>query len=134
MLLNIFSSIVDGVVGIFSKSQDNKAAKEVRKDRVEEAKVNQKIRALDSDVIMDEGSRKFSGFMDDLSFYSVWVIVICAFIPATQPHILAGFGVIEKMPIWFQVVTGLMLASIWGYRKLVVPLIEKVLAAKLGKM
>jgi len=47
---------------------------------------------------------------------------------------LAGFGVIEKMPIWFQVVTGLMLASIWGYRKLVVPLIEKVLAAKLGKM
>lgn len=134
MSIPIIGSIVDGVIGLFSKSQDRKAAKEERKDKIEEAKTNQKIRALDSDVVMDEGSRKYAGLMDDLSFYSVWIIIICAFIPQTQPHILAGFEVIEKMPIWFQVMTGLMLASVWGYRKLVVPIVEKVLAVKLGKL
>jgi len=48
-------------------------------------------------------------------------------------HIENGFAVLRGMPEWYQYALGMMLVSVWGYRKLVSPIIQSIAKAYLGK-
>jgi hypothetical protein len=52
--------------------------------------------------------------------------MIMAFIPGLENYALAGFGVMDKMPEWYQYVIIGMIVVIYGLRGL----LEKVLAKK----
>lgn len=127
----MWAAVVGGVFNYFSDKQKVKAAVTERKDELRKLDLTARIESakagVSSDIKQDNMARSLAGFMDDFSFYSVWTIVILAFVPRAQPHILEGFNTLEKMPEWFKLTVGLMLAAIWGYRRLVVPIVEVVI-------
>lgn len=127
-MVPLIGTLVSGVFSYFTDRQKVKAAVTERKDELRKLNLESKIAdakaGLHSDIEQDTIARQISGFMDDFSFYSVWTIVILAFVPDAQPHIMAGFKTLEEMPDWFKVTVGLMLAAVWGYRRLVVPIVE----------
>lgn len=128
-------NLVEPVVGLFQERQTIKAAKQERKDVLKQMSLKTKlegIRRSDQTMLdLDAGSRKYAGWMDDISFYLFLLPVPMVFHPATQKIVLDGFTALEGMPLWYQVVLGLQLASVWGYRKLVQPIILKMLGKKL---
>ena len=83
-----------------------------------------------SDIQMD---KRDAGWMDDISFYIFLLPCVLAFYPPAIPHITAGFKALEKMPDWYQYSLGLMLVSVWGYRKLLAPVAQAMLKLYLKK-
>ncbi len=79
-----------------------------------------------ADISQDTSANANAGWMDDISFYLFLLPVPLSFFPSMVPHIRAGFEVLESMPQYYQVALGLMLVSVWGYRRLVIPLVEVV--------
>ena len=87
------------------------------------------------DINMDNNSRQLSGWMDDASFFIFLMPAVLAFYPPALPHIEAGFVALKSMPLWYQYALGMMLVAVWGYRRLVTPIVEivvKTYAKKLG--
>ena len=128
-------NLVEPVVGLFQERQTIKAAKQERKDVLKQMSLKTKLegirRSNQTTSDLDAGSRKYAGLMDDVSFYLFIMPVPLVFIPSMQIHVMNGFKALESMPLWYQVTLGLMLASLWGYRKLVQPIILKFLGKKL---
>ena len=127
-----------GAIGTyFTEGQKIKAAVTERKDEITKLSLESKIKtataSINSDMKMDEGARANAGWMDDISFYVFLAPAVLAFIPSMVVHIEAGFAVLSTMPIWYQYALGMMLVSVWGYRKLVSPIIQSIAKAYLGK-
>jgi len=100
---------------------------------VTKAKIDSIERGELSEIQADTEARANAGLMDDISFYVFLSPAIFAFWPPALPHIKAGFQALEGMPQWYQAALGLMLASVWGYRKLLSPIIQMLAKAYLGK-
>ena len=130
MGLNFLGNIVDAVGGYFKDNQQIKAAQKERSDELRKATLDAKLAAIKAgqtaDIDTDLTARQSAGLMDDISFYLFLVPVPLAFIPNMVPHIQAGFAALEKMPQYYQITLGLMLVSVWGYRRLVIPVIEVI--------
>ena len=66
-------NLVEPVVGLFQERQVIKAAKQERKDVLKQMSLKTKlegIRRSDQTTLdLDAGSRKYAGWMDDVSFY-----------------------------------------------------------------
>jgi len=135
--LSLIGDLIDNVGGYFRDGQKIKAAVNTRKAELNEIKVKAKIQtavsSLESDMKMDEGARKNAGWMDDVSFFVFLIPAILAFFPMFVDDVKAGFTVLEAMPKWYQYALGMMLVSVWGYRKLVSPIIQSIAKAYLGK-
>lgn len=138
-MLNFIPLAINGIAGYFKDRQKINAAKSIRKDELKSKKLDTQLEGIknaqESDIIMDNNSRKISGWMDDVSFFVFLIPAVLAFHPDAVPHITAGFVALESMPVWYQYALGLMLAAVWGYRRLVAPLAEIVVkhfAKKMG--
>ena len=136
--LNLISSAIEAVGGYFRDGQKIKAAVSVRKDELKkldlEAKIKTATASVENDIKMDEGARANAGWMDDISFYVFLAPAILAFFPGMVEHVKNGFAVLATMPEWYQYALGMMLISVWGYRKLVSPIIQSIAKAWLGKV
>ncbi len=84
-----------------------------------------------SDIQMD---KRDAGWMDDISFYIFLLPCLLSFYPPAIPHIKAGFEALKGMPEWYQYSLGLMLISVWGYRKLLAPVVQAVLKFYIKKL
>lgn len=130
MGLGLITSLITGVTGYFTESQKIKAATKERRDQLKELELNTKLEGIrngqESDIKMDNNARTLSGWMDDVSFFVFLLPAVLAFYPPALPHITAGFVALESMPIWYQYALGLMLVAVWGYRRLVTPIVEAV--------
>ena len=126
----IIGDLISSVGGYFKERQVIKAEEKKRKDELKTLNLNAKIEqirnAQESDIKMDNEARGMAGYMDDISFYLFLVPVPLAFFPDMVPHIEAGFEVLESMPEAYQYALGLMLAAVWGYRRLIVPIVDVV--------
>jgi hypothetical protein len=129
--------VASAVGGYFTEGQKIKAAQKERKDELKKINLESKIQAIQAgqtaDITQDTGARAAAGWMDDISFYLFLLPVPLAFFPGMVPHIQAGFTVLESMPQYYQIALGLMLVSVWGYRRLVIPLVEAVVKQWVGK-
>ena len=124
-ILALLGSLVSPVTEIIKGRQAIKAAStKATIDRIERGEL--------SDIALDQDSRANAGLMDDISFYSFLSPALLAFYPPALPHIQAGFRALEGMPQWYQAALGMMLISVWGYRKLVSPIIMSLTKAYLG--
>lgn len=123
-------SVVDGIGSYFNNRQTIKAAEKERKDELKRMDLDTKLASIRagvaSDIKQDEESRGIAGVMDDISFYVFLAPLVLCFYPPAVPHIREGFTVIESMPVWWQYGLGMMLVAVWGYRRLVVPIVEAV--------
>lgn len=117
---------VKGKQELTQSKQDEKLAISV-------AKIAKIKRGDVSDIQMDQESRGMVGWMDDISFYIFLSPAVLCFYPPALPHMKAGFLALEELPTWWQAGLGLMLVSVWGYRKLVSPIVQSIAKAWLGK-
>lgn len=123
-VLSFFTALISPVTEVVKGKQAIKKA-------VVNAKIEKVKAGTMSDIDMDRESRQLAGYMDDLSFICCWAVVVMAFFPETNPHVMAGFASLELMPMWFQVVMGMMLVRIWGFSRLVTPLMEVIVSKSL---
>lgn len=125
-----FSALVSPISDYMNTKQKIKAAQRERSDELKHKELDTKLEVIrngqQSDIEMDNNARKLSGWMDDVSFFAFLIPAILVFYPPMVPHIEAGFKALESMPQWYQYALGLMLAAVWGYRRLVTPLFEVV--------
>lgn len=130
IIFTALSTLISPVVGYFSEGQKIKAAQKERKDVLKEKALDTKLEGIrngqESDINMDNDSRKHSGWMDDASFFVFLAPAVLAFYPPALPHITAGFEALETMPVWYQYALGMMLVAVWGYRRLVTPIVETI--------
>jgi hypothetical protein len=128
MYIPIVSSLISSIGSFFTERQKIKAAQRERSDILREKKLDAKITAIknaqEADIEMDVNGRNIKGWMDDVSFAAFLAPAILAFFPSMVPHVEAGFRVLETMPLWYQYSLGAMLVSVWGYRRLVTPIVE----------
>ena len=135
ILTNLFKPVGD----YLNTRQVIKAEQTKRKDELKSKSLDTKLEGIRngqaSDIEMDNNARKHSGWMDDVSFFVFLLPAVLAFYPPALPHITAGFEALKGMPEWYQYALGLMLVAVWGYRRLVTPIVEivvKTYAKKLG--
>jgi len=107
------------------------------KQSINQAKVEAQIKLIqdsaEADTQADTSARVNAGWMDDVSFYIFLSPAVLVFYPPALPHIIQGFKALESTPQWWQMALGMMLVSVWGYRKLVSPIIQSIAKAYLGK-
>lgn len=128
MYIPIISDIIKGVSDYANKRQEIKAAVRERKDVIKEKALDAKLEGIrngtEADIEMDKNRN--SGWMDDVSFAVFLMPALLAFYPPAIPHIEAGFKALASMPLWYQYALGMMLVAVWGYRRLVTPIVEIV--------
>tara|TARA_R110002073_G_scaffold321199_1_gene497180 strand:- start:878 stop:1330 length:453 start_codon:yes stop_codon:yes gene_type:complete len=133
-----FGSIVDGVGKYFTERQIIKAEQYTRRDELRSKELDAKIVSArnkeDSAIYQDDNARSMAGYMDDISFYLFLTPVPLSFFPNMVPHIIAGFDALSTMPEAYQVALGLMLVQVWGYKRLVLPIVEVAVATWAKKM
>ena len=129
-LTTLISGLAGAVGQYFTDRQVINAEQNKRKDEIRVKKLEadiEKIRnAQESDIAMDTEARSMAGIMDDISFYVFLSPAVLCFWPEAVPHVINGFNAVEKMPQWWQYTLGFMLAAVWGYRRLVVPVAEVI--------
>ncbi|CAL9987851.1 hypothetical protein VPHD148_0305 [Vibrio phage D148] len=129
---------VSAVGNYLNEGQKIKAAQKERSDDIKKASLDAKLEAIragqTADINQDTGARSNAGWMDDISFYLFLLPVPLSFFPGMVPHIEAGFKVLENMPEYYQISLGLMLVSVWGYRRLVIPLVEVFIKQWVGRI
>lgn len=135
-LLTILPDLIRGGFGLLREKQQLKAAVTESKIVNRAAKVQARIESIErgelSDIEMDNQARAQAGWMDDVSFFVFLLPAVLSFYPPALPHIRAGFEALATMPPWYQYALGMMLVSVWGYRKLVGPIIQSIAKAYLG--
>lgn len=129
--------IFSGVFDFFNERQKIKAAERERADIIEDRKLQANIAMIENgqqaDIQMDYASTNKWGLLDDIVAAIIIAPVPAAFIPSAQPYIDRGFDIIASMPQWYQIVLGLVLAAIFGYRRLIMPIAEAVAKAYIEK-
>lgn len=108
--LGFFQGLFKPVGDYFNKRQDIKAAKQERKDKLEQIKFEVKAERIrqgdkteaDYDIMVLQQS--VSTIIDEVMIIWVLVIVSCLFIPPLAPYAQAGFDALELVPLWFQLV------------------------------
>lgn len=135
--LALLGPIISSVGDYFTSRQQIKAAKVERKDELKKLDLESKLESIkrgeELDMKLDGDSRNSAGLMDDISFYIFLAPAVLAFFPGMVDHVVAGFKALEQVPMWYQYALGMMLVSVWGYRKLVTPLIQLIVSSYIGK-
>lgn len=126
-ILALIPNMVKAGFNALKDHQAKKTAIVERKDELRKMKLETDLQLIKlgnaADIEQDTKSRGFAGWMDDISFVVFLLPVPLAFIPPAVPHIKAGFTVLGEMPVEYQVCIGLMLASVWGYKRALLPLL-----------
>jgi hypothetical protein len=126
-VLGFFSALISPVTEIVKGRQAiGKAKVKAKIDKIKRGEV--------SNITMDQGARKAAGWMDDISFYAFLSSAFLCFYPPALPHMRAGFAALATMPLWWQYALGMMLVSVWGYRKLVEPIVLAITKAWMKKL
>jgi len=126
----LVAPIVSAVAALGKQWLEGRQKKAEHKARVNEAKVIGLEKRLTGDLehageldlifVLD------NGHMDEISFYTLWAAVIGVFIPWTRDHVVAGFEALETLPDEVKVALFLMLVAIWGYRRIMLPVLQAV--------
>lgn len=135
-LLTIVPSLFKGAGEAYKTKKVLSAAKDERKHELAVKSLDNKLEQIRlgnaSDMSMDENANGRISWADDLSFLVFLTPCLLAFYPPALPSIMAGFKALENMPQWYQITLGMMLVSIWGYRKLLTPILKALVKSKLG--
>lgn len=126
--LTLLSPLIDPVAKYFGERQVIKAEKTKRKDELSKLSLETKLEGIrnasEADMQMDVKARGVAGWMDDFSFFVFMLPALLAFVPSMVPTVTAGFIALEAMPEYYQLALGMMLVAVWGYRRLVTPIVE----------
>tara|TARA_R110000851_G_scaffold45134_2_gene110702 strand:+ start:788 stop:1189 length:402 start_codon:yes stop_codon:yes gene_type:complete len=132
----MWGAVISLFGGIFKDYQKERIVKQESKSRINEAKVLGTIKRIEAGdnhaMSMDLTERKNAGWMDDFSFIVFMTPAILCFYPPMVPHVRTGFEVLNTMPEWYQYGLGGMLIAVWGYRRLLMPIVQKLIEKRIG--
>ena len=137
-IIGALSGVVKPVSDYFNTKQVIKAATVERKDELEKLRLETQLESIrkgeDADILMDSKAGTRITWADDITFAMGTLIIGLCFYPPAVPAIQQGFEVLGTMPPEFLWAYGMMLVSVWGYRRLVMPIVELVVSKmSLGK-
>lgn len=84
---------------------------------VEKAKEARAIQADNNDHEWEMLMIQNSGWKDEFVLLVVTIPFIMGFIPGMDTYALHGFAVLEKMPMWYQIMLVTIFFAIYGIRK-----------------
>jgi len=136
-LVNLIPGIIKGVSGYIRGRQELATAKSERKDELKKLALTNKLAVISSateaDMKLDNQANQRIAWADDVSFAVFLLPALLAFYPPALEHIQAGFTALDSMPPWYQYALGMMLISVWGYRRLVTPIILTITKAYINR-
>jgi len=136
MLFSLIGTALKGVMGYFNDKAAIKKAVLERKDELKKLELTAKLEGIKkaqfSDTELDITERKNAGWMDDFSFLVFMIPALLSFFPPAIPYVKQGFEALESMPQWYQYALGGMLVAVWGYRRLVTPIVEFFIKKAMG--
>lgn len=118
MPIPIIGAIISGVVSIGKSWMENRKVKAEGQIAISQAKINFKVKRYEARAEMDAEAMKGMQFSwkDEYLLLLFSVPLILSFIPATVPWVIAGFAVLQTLPMWYQwAITG-MVAATFGIR------------------
>lgn len=100
----MIQSLFGPVATVVTKFMEGRQKKAELKARVEEAKVNAKIRKLEQDGTWEEKAMDASAdSWKDEAWTICFILIICgSFVPAAQPYMQQGFDFLRTAPEWIQ--------------------------------
>ncbi len=135
-IIGFIPSLIKSGVDLYKEGKVLKEAKDVRVHELKAKALDTKLEAIkhgsESDMKLDESANQRIAWADDVSFVIFLTPCLLAFYPPALEHMQNGFSALEDMPEWYQISLGMMLVSVWGYRRIVTPIIEVIAKAYLG--
>lgn len=102
----IWSSVVTGVIGFFTKRSEQRS-------RIKEAKVNAEITRL-------ANTSDQSGWKDEYLVFLWSAPAIMSFIPKLQPYMIEGFRILQdETPEWYVVGWLGITGAVFGLKRLI---------------
>lgn len=100
----MLQSLFGPVTAIATKFMEGRQKKAELKARVEEAKVNAKIKKLEQDGGWEEKAMDASAdsWKDEAWTICFILIIVASFVPAAQPYMQQGFDFLRTAPEWIQ--------------------------------
>lgn len=134
--------IIGDVINAFSKGDETrqkiKSIKEEGAIKLAQTKVDAKIRqaASDSDSAgdLDKIALQNVGWKDEFLMLVAVAPMILVFIPYMVPHVEAGFLALESMPEYYQYMVGGVFIYVFGFKRILLKVINAFIAARLGKL
>lgn len=135
-ILGFIPSLFGKVVEIHKTNKAVKAAIDERKDELKSMELIARIEKIKtasaSDMKMDEDANTRIAWADDLTLLLALTPACLAFYPPALPAVTDGFKELSQLPDWYQAVLCLMLVSVWGYRRVVMPIVQGIAKTYLG--
>lgn len=118
----LLSEGVKATVGWFQRKQEMKYQKMESNQRIEEAKVEAKIRRLNNaqsgDIAWENLSIEQSGWKDEWFTIILSIPMIMCFVPGCVPYVERGFEALAKTPDWYRWCLFIAVGSAFGIRKI----------------
>jgi len=105
---NILGGLISPLTGLISNYQTNKAKKQERKDRLEEAKVQgeidriNKVTSGEIDYDVEAQRQMEKSWKDEYLVLLLSMPFIGSFLPQVQDYVIVGWGYLAKAPEWYQ--------------------------------
>jgi len=105
---NILAGLISPITDTINTYQNNKAKKQERADRLEDAKVQgeidriAKITSGEIDYDVEAQRQMQYSWKDEYLVIVLSMPFICSFIPEVQDYIITGWTYISKAPDWYQ--------------------------------
>jgi len=135
-MIGLYTAIIGGITSYLGQRQEAKEAARKDEAAIATAKTKATIKRIESGDTaasdLDMYMVQNNGLKDDISFYIFLLPAVMVFFPDMVQVIEDGFAVLDKTPVWYQAMLAGMLIAVWGYRRMIRPLIEAVVAKKMG--
>lgn len=124
----VIGSLIETGGNLIGKWQERKTLKAEGKIRIEQARIDMKVRKLNGDIDYNVEAQKGmqASWKDEFITVILWGFFICCFVPQLQPYIKEGLSFLRtEAPYWLEFsLVGTVVASFglkgwkfWEFRK-----------------
>jgi len=129
----IWTALLSGVVGLGKEWMSDRAKKKQDKRDITAAQTKSQIKLIESaadqagaqDILASQQQDKT--IMDDAIFWLIYVQIVGTMIPITRPYVEESWQSLDTMPTELKILFGGMAAAVWGYRRLLLPLMQAMI-------
>lgn len=135
-MIGLITSLFTEGVGYFKRKQEAKYKAQERDDKLEQAKIDARIKRLETGdetaSKLDELSIKQRGWKDEYLLILTTIPLGMSFIPDYAPVVQMGFIALEKTPEYYWYALGMIYIDTFGFRRMVRAAFEHWLQKRFG--
>lgn len=137
-LVTSLLSTVFNIGGDYLKTkQEIKKVKNEGAILIEQTRITAKVRQLESDSQsagdLDKIALQNVGWKDEYLMIIITIPTILAFIPSMVPYVKLGFTALKEMPEYYQYMLGGVYIYVFGFKRIVLKVINAFIETKFGK-